>query len=249
MPIPAENTGAADTPSAIEDADRAAARKQRQALHAALRANGFADVDKAERWLESRELEGWDSSALIAALHYAPSSDTALPALVRLLEKDPALGQQLRVALESGSSHESEGSSAPSLRACENFLRLLGSSQALGDFLYRRSEYIRPLLHLAEPDTLNAEEERLRAVQFPESLLPDSERAPRDEQFLTPIAPLDTEYRTQLLEAVGADPHAHTPTATWAENQRIGDAKPLYIQLRVAYRYALLALCYRKCTF
>ena len=242
MPIPAENTGAADTPSAIEDADRAAARKQRQALHAALRANGFADVDKAERWLESRELEGWDSSALIAALHYAPSPDTALPALVRLLEKDPALGQQLRIALEAGSSRDPKGSTAPSLRACENFLRLLGSSQALGDFLYRRSEYIRPLLHLAEPDTLNAEEDRLRAVQFPESLLPDSERAPRDEQFLTPIAPLDTEYRTQLLEAVGADPHAHTPTATWAENQRIGDAKPLYIQLRVAYRYALTRL-------
>ena len=52
---------------------------------------GFSDLEKGERFLAARELEGLDEDRLFAGLQMAASPDTALQSLVRLIEKHPAL--------------------------------------------------------------------------------------------------------------------------------------------------------------
>ena len=49
-------------------------------------AAGFSDLEKGERFLAARELEGLDQDRLFAGLHLAASPDTALQSLVRLIE-------------------------------------------------------------------------------------------------------------------------------------------------------------------
>ena len=60
-------------------------------------AAGFSDLDKGERFLAARELEGLDQDALFAGLQLAANPDTALQSLVRLIEKHPEL-RKLAVA-------------------------------------------------------------------------------------------------------------------------------------------------------
>ena len=84
-------------------------------------AAGFSDLDKGERFLAARELEGLDQDALFAGLQLAANPDTALQSLVRLIEKHPEL-RKLAVA-------------DPEIS--EPLYRVLGASEALGEFLIR----------------------------------------------------------------------------------------------------------------
>lgn len=196
-------------PDALDDEQRAEAeRKAQLRLHTRMIATGFHDPSKAERWLNAPELKHVSQDALFAGLHLAPSPDIALPALVRLIEKHPAVAERANRGKEEFGMY-----------------RLLGASQAIGDFLYRRPEHIDPLF---DTQVYPAESALIRS-QHPASILPET-----DGEFLTPIAPLDTPYRRDILTALGADPHAERPRAAAEQTGKDG-----YVTLRVAYRAAL----------
>ena len=204
----------ADTEQAEEQ------RRTRTRLRAQMVSAGFYDSGKSERWLEAPELASVDRVNLFAGLRYAPSPDTALPALVRLIEKHPP------VAERANSGEKQMG-----------LFRLLGASQAVGDFLYRHPQTIDPLF---DTDTVRGETE-LAATEHPETVLDTPEtdtpnKTPEREQKspLPQSAPLNTPYRTRLLHAVGADPDAERPRAHAELTGKDG-----YVALRVAYRAEL----------
>lgn len=170
-------------------------RKAELKLQAEMVSIGFYDAKKSSRWLNSRELENVSREKLFEGLRYAPSPDMALPAIVRLIEKAP----QVAKLIDQGADQ------LP-------LFRILGSSEALGDFLIRHPELLDDVLHGTVPH------------EFPPSLLPETEG-----EGISPLAPLDTIYRTDILKAVGADPHAATPVATLT-------GKDAYVALRSTYR-------------
>ncbi len=196
-------------PEVLDEAQRAEAeRKAQLRLHTRMIAAGFHDPAKAERWLKAPELASVSQDALLSGLCLAPSPDIALPALVRLIEKHPATARRA----ERGDKEF-------------GMYRLLGASQAVGDFLYRRPEHIDPLF---DTQVYPAESTLIRS-QHLASVLPET-----DGEFLTPIAPLDTPYRREILTALGADPQAERPRAATGQTGKDG-----YVTLRVAYRAAL----------
>ena len=204
----------ADTEQAEEQ------RRTRTRLRAQMVSAGFYDSGKSERWLEAPELASVDRVNLFAGLRYAPSPDTALPALVRLIEKHPP-------AAERANCGEKQ----------MGLFRLLGASQAVGDFLYRHPQTIDPLF---DTDTVRGETE-LVATEHPKTVLDTPEadtpnKTPEREQKspLPQSAPLNTPYRTRLLHAVGADPDAERPRARTELTGKDG-----YVALRVAYRAEL----------
>ena len=217
--------GAADAADAdvSKPADTEQAEEQRRTrtrLRAQMVSAGFYDSGKSERWLEAPELSSVDRVNLFAGLRYAPSPDTALPALVRLIEKHPP------VAERANSGEKQMG-----------LFRLLGASQAVGDFLYRHPQTIDPLF---DTDTVRGETE-LVATEHPETVLDTPEtdtpnKTPERAQKspLPQSAPLNTPYRTRLLHAVGADPDAERPRARAELTGKDG-----YVALRVAYRAEL----------
>ena len=217
--------GAADAADAdvSKPADAEQAEEQRRTrtrLRAQMVSAGFYDSGKSERWLEAPELSSVDRVNLFAGLRYAPSPDTALPALVRLIEKHPP------VAERANSGEKQMG-----------LFRLLGASQAVGDFLYRHPQTIDPLF---DTDTVRGETE-LVATEHPETVLDTPEtdtpnKTPERVQKspLPQSAPLNTPYRTRLLHAVGADPDAERPRARTELTGKDG-----YVALRVAYRAEL----------
>ena len=221
----AHAVGAADAADAdvSKPADTEQAEEQRRTrtrLRAQMVSAGFYDSGKSERWLEAPELSSVDRVNLFAGLRYAPSPDTALPALVRLIEKHPP------VAERANSGEKQMG-----------LFRLLGASQAVGDFLYRHPQTIDPLF---DTDTVRGETE-LMATEHPETVLdtPETDTPNKTPERVrkSPLpqsAPLNTPYRTRLLHAVGADPDAERPRARTELTGKDG-----YVALRVAYRAEL----------
>ena len=217
--------GAADAADAdvSKPADAEQAEEQRRTrtrLRAQMVSAGFYDSGKSERWLEAPELASVDRVNLFAGLRYAPSPDTALPALVRLIEKHPPVAERANCGEKQ-----------------MGLFRLLGASQAVGDFLYRHPQTIDPLF---DTDTVRGETE-LMATEHPETVLDTPEtdtpnKTPERAQKspLPQSAPLNTPYRTRLLHAVGADPDAERPRARTELTGKDG-----YVALRVAYRAEL----------
>ena len=217
--------GAADAADAdvSKPADTEQAEEQRRTrtrLRAQMVSAGFYDSGKSERWLEAPELASVDRVNLFAGLRYAPSPDTALPALVRLIEKHPPVAERANCGEKQ-----------------MGLFRLLGASQAVGDFLYRHPQTIDPLF---DTDTVRGETE-LVATEHPETVLDTPEadtpnKTPEQAQKnpLPQSAPLNTPYRTRLLHAVGADPDAERPRARTELTGKDG-----YVALRVAYRAEL----------
>ena len=217
--------GAADAADAdvSKPADTEQAEEQRRTrtrLRAQMVSAGFYDSGKSERWLEAPELAAVDRVNLFAGLRYAPSPDTALPALVRLIEKHPPVAERANCGEKQ-----------------MGLFRLLGASQAVGDFLYRHPQTIDPLF---DTDTVRGETE-LVATEHPKTVLDTPEtdtpnKTPEREQKspLPQSAPLNTPYRTRLLHAVGADPDAERPRARTELTGKDG-----YVALRVAYRAEL----------
>ena len=217
--------GAADAADAdvSKPADTEQAEEQRRTrtrLRAQMVSAGFYDSGKSERWLEAPELSAVDRVNLFAGLRYAPSPDTALPALVRLIEKHPPVAERANCGEKQ-----------------MGLFRLLGASQAVGDFLYRHPQTIDPLF---DTDTVRGETE-LVATEHPKTVLDTPEtdtpnKTPERAQKspLPQSAPLNTSYRTRLLHAVGADPDAERPRARTELTGKDG-----YVALRVAYRAEL----------
>ena len=223
---PTEGTAAAPA-----DAERQERARRRTRMVAA----GFYDAAKSERWLDSPELAQVNTDALFAGLRWAPSPDIALPSLVRLIEKHPATA-------ERANRGDAEFS----------MFRLLGSSQALGDFLYRNPHLIDQVLDShgldSEPELIATQEpSTVQAEDIEPQIDPhDVEETPHIRGYSgtaggkklddidEPTAPLATAYRTDLLEAVGANPDDERPRAS-----REMTGKDGYTALRVAYRAAL----------
>ncbi len=223
---PTEGTAAAPA-----DAERQEHARRRTRMVAA----GFYDAAKSERWLDSPELAQVNTDALFAGLRWAPSPDIALPSLVRLIEKHPATA-------ERANRGDAEFS----------MFRLLGSSQALGDFLYRNPHLIDQVLDShgldSEPELIATQEpSTIQAEDIEPQIDPhDVEETPHIRGYSgtaggkklddidEPTAPLATAYRMDLLEAVGANPDDERPRAS-----REMTGKDGYTALRVAYRAAL----------
>ncbi|QCU79360.1 bifunctional [glutamine synthetase] adenylyltransferase/[glutamine synthetase]-adenylyl-L-tyrosine phosphorylase [Citricoccus sp. SGAir0253] len=135
-------------------------------------ATGFTDLDRVRGLLGARELAGLDREALVRVLADAPDPDQALLLFVRLLERAPAAAAVLQDADRALA-----------------MARLLGSSEALGEFLVRRPDHV--------------------------DLLTDPGRAAATAPVLGPDG-LDADpapLRALLLEAVGADPALEEPVA------------------------------------
>lgn len=219
------------TTAAPADAERQGHARRRTRMVAA----GFYDAAKSERWLDSPELAQVNTDALFAGLRWAPSPDIALPSLVRLIEKHPATA-------ERANRGDAEFS----------MFRLLGSSQALGDFLYRNPHLIDHVLDShgldSEPELIATQEpSTVQAEDIEPQIDPhDVEETPHIRGYSgtaggkklddidEPTAPLATAYRTELLEAMGANPDDERPRASCEMTGKDG-----YTALRVAYRAAL----------
>lgn len=167
-------------------------------------AAGFQDLERASTFLEDEQLSGFDPRALLTTLRYAPNTDQAILLLIRLLERAP----QLRDLFEE--QHGEFPQAVP-------LFRLLGSSQALSEFLVRRPENADLV---SDPDLLRY-------------LGP----APEPPEVTTA-----DDLRSALLTVVRADPQAGTPVAELGEGFT---AKEASVALRVGYRRELTALALR----
>ena len=109
---------------------------------------GFSDLEKGERFLAAAELDGLDQDRIFAGLAMAANPDTALQSLVRLIEKHPALRELAAADPETS----------------EPLYRVLGASEALGEFLIRHPEHLDALDVKASPEPSPADPEQLRAA-------------------------------------------------------------------------------------
>lgn len=177
--------------------DSAAAALPRRVLTAA----GFTDLDRARSLLAQKEFAGLDPTAVVAALGAAAHPEQALLLWLRLIEREPAAR-----------------SLADDPEAAARLARLLGASEALGEFLIRRPQH---LDLIASP--------RTAAATAPALDQPDPARTGR------PWADESAALRRLLLEAVGADPAAERPVAALTGAEAA-------VALRVAYRRQLTAI-------
>ena len=164
---------------------------------------GVADAGRVQTLLTSPEFTGADVSPLVERLGHAADPDRALLLWVRLAEREPRVHRALQ---------------DPETTA--RLLRLLGASEALGEFLIRRPEHL--------------------------DLVLDPEAAAATAPALTQPDPADGEdwadepeaLRRLLLTAVEADPDAERPRAGLT-------GKDAAVALRRAYRRQLTAIALR----
>lgn len=107
---------------------------------------GFSDLEKGERFLAAPELEGIDQDVLFPGLQLAASPDAALQSLVRLIEKHPDLKEL--AAADTDTS--------------EPLYRVLGASEALGEFLIRHPEHLEAFDVKVSPEPIQAPADELR---------------------------------------------------------------------------------------
>ncbi|GGL75309.1 bifunctional [glutamine synthetase] adenylyltransferase/[glutamine synthetase]-adenylyl-L-tyrosine phosphorylase [Glutamicibacter protophormiae] len=81
---------------------------------------GFSDIERAKKFLDSKELSALDPELIVKMMAHAPDPDQALLLALRLVDRHP---QSAKIFLQAES--------------CQALIRLLGSSSALGEFLIR----------------------------------------------------------------------------------------------------------------
>lgn len=164
--------------------------------HMRLVSTGLRDVARAESLLDSKELAELDVEQLLDQLSVAPDPDLALLLLIRLIERDSSVTDLVTA------------------NKARPLLRLLGASEALGEFLIRRSEHLDVF---REPNLTSA----------PASVgLTDEHGDFRDAS---------DQLRALMLQAVVADPDADVPIAGMS-------GKDASVALRVEYRRQLTAI-------
>lgn len=161
-----------------------------------LLSTGLRDGARAESLLQSGELADQDQENLLDQLVVAPDPDQALLLLIRLIERDTSVGQLV-----------ADGQAKP-------LLRLLGASEALGEFLIRRPEHMDIF---RGPDTAS--------TPASGGLVDDNGK----------LMSADAALRVVLLKAIGADPEARQPVATVT-------GKEAAVALRTEYRRQLVAI-------
>ncbi|PRZ15248.1 bifunctional [glutamine synthetase] adenylyltransferase/[glutamine synthetase]-adenylyl-L-tyrosine phosphorylase [Nesterenkonia sandarakina] len=181
-------------------------------------AAGFQELERASGFLADEHLAGLDPNVLLKTLHYAPNPDQALLLLIRLVERARDVCDLFEVVTDG-----------VYLRAVP-LVRLLGASQALGEFLVRRSENCDLLFSIA--DTLEADRD-----QQQHNHAPDDAAAIAVPEVTEPEV-----LRSRLMDAVHADASADVPTAALDEEFT---AKAAGVALRRAYRRELTSLALR----
>lgn len=157
---------------------------------------GFSDLEKGERFLAARELDGLDRDRLFEGLQMAANPDTALQSLVRLIEKHPDLRTLAAADPETS----------------EPLYRVLGASEALGEFLIRHPEHLDAFDVRASPEPLQADPEQLRAA-----LLKSVQADPRSVRPVASVtgtdayAALRTAYRRGVVDLAVKDLCAADP--------------------------------------
>jgi glutamate-ammonia-ligase adenylyltransferase len=157
---------------------------------------GFSDLEKGERFLAARELDGLDQDKLFAGLQMAANPDTALQSLVRLIEKHPAL----------------RGLAAADPDASEPLYRVLGASEALGEFLIRHPEHLDAFDVRASPEPRQADPDELRSALL--KAVGADHRSARPVAALTgteAYVSLRTAYRRGLVDLAVKDLCAADP--------------------------------------
>lgn len=161
-----------------------------------LLSTGLRDGTRAESLLQSAELADQNQENLLEQLAVAPDPDQALLLLIRLLERDASIGKLV-----------ADGQAKP-------LLRLLGASEALGEFLIRRPEH-----------TDIFRQPKVESTPASGGLVDESGA----------LKPADVQLRAALLKAVGADPEASQPVASVT-------GKDAAVALRTEYRRQLVAI-------
>jgi glutamate-ammonia-ligase adenylyltransferase len=158
---------------------------------------GSADPERAERFLAARELEGIDPAAVLEGLALAADPDAALVALVRLIERRP----EVRRLVEDGPTRS------------EPLFRLLGASEALGEFLIRHPEHLDVLERPLSAEPSGADPGELRAAMLASvGADPRSGRPVAATTGPEAYAALRIAYRRHLCELALRDLGAASPT-------------------------------------
>lgn len=175
-------------------------------------AAGFQDVQRAGTFLDDAELRDLDAVRLVRTLREAPNPDEALLLLVRLAERAPQIRDLFRDA------------DAAHYPAAVPLIRLLGASQALGEFLIRHPEHVEILSDRCAPEPgLVGAEELLGTMMDAVRADPDSDAptAQLDEEFTAGQAgkALRVAYRREvtrlaLRDLCAADPAGYVPAAS-----------------------------------
>ncbi|MDO5493385.1 MAG: bifunctional [glutamine synthetase] adenylyltransferase/[glutamine synthetase]-adenylyl-L-tyrosine phosphorylase [Nesterenkonia sp.] len=198
-----------------------------QTSRRALIAAGFQELDRAASFLDDDQLRDLDASRLLTTMREAANPDQALLLLIRLLERADAVRS---VFTDDGEDHYADA--VP-------LIRLLGASQALGEFLIRRPDHV-DLVTEADPGRHVSEVEDGHSISVPETVASE-------------------ELRRRLLSAVRADAaggdgdgdggrdgdeddDAVPPTAALDDDFTVKDAT---VALRIAYRREITALALR----
>ncbi|MBE1513659.1 bifunctional [glutamine synthetase] adenylyltransferase/[glutamine synthetase]-adenylyl-L-tyrosine phosphorylase [Nesterenkonia halotolerans] len=183
--------------------------------HRDLIAAGFQELERASGFLADEHLSGLDAAVLVRTLHYAPNPDQALLLLIRLVERAGDVCDLF-----------TDDTDGVYLRAVP-LIRLLGASEALGEFLVRRPENCDLVFEIA--DTLEADRDERQHHHTPDDAAALADPAVTEPEVL----------RARLLESVHAYPAAETPSAELTEEFT---AKEAGVALRRAYRRELTAL-------
>ncbi|UNK44679.1 bifunctional [glutamine synthetase] adenylyltransferase/[glutamine synthetase]-adenylyl-L-tyrosine phosphorylase [Arthrobacter sulfonylureivorans] len=159
-------------------------------------ARGFHDLERSTRFLQAKELSGVSQERLEAGFAVSADPDQALVTLVRLLEKNPSLAEVINTG--------GDGSEA--------LFRLLGASEALGEFLLRRPEHLDVLDTDIGPEPGSVPASRLRT-----SMLQAVRADPLSDQPVASLSGKDAyielrgTYRRHLAELAIRDLCAASP--------------------------------------
>ncbi|MET4062074.1 glutamate-ammonia-ligase adenylyltransferase [Arthrobacter sp. UYP6] len=192
-------------------------------------AAGFTDLEKSSRFLQAPELEGLGEAALFTGFLQAADPDLALQSLVRLLDRVPSLRE-----LVQGGEEESEA-----------LFRLLGSSEALAEFLMRHPEAADSLRSPLRAEPAEVPGDILRASLL-ESVKAGTGDAPvagltGTEAYVA----LRARYRRHLLDLAVRDLGAASPTDVLpAVGRELADLAGAALDAALAVSRAELAASY-----
>ncbi|WP_271394726.1 bifunctional [glutamine synthetase] adenylyltransferase/[glutamine synthetase]-adenylyl-L-tyrosine phosphorylase [Neomicrococcus lactis] len=150
---------------------------------------GFADIERAERFLKARELESVSREDLLESLSYCADPDSALLLLVRIAEREPNV---LKLIAQGDRSIP--------------LFRVLGASEALGEFLVRQPRYL-SIVDTDPQATFRAREASELTRELLESVGadPDAERPVATIVGTEGIVALRVKYRALLLDLAMRD--------------------------------------------
>lgn len=162
---------------------------------------GFTDLEGAQRFLEANELRWIDQAELLNELRVCANPDLALRSLVWILASSDEARKQIQRIVNTGAEPR------------ERLFRILGASEALGEFLARNPQWLDEFLAgvSAEPTTRSPgfwREALLTAVGAD----PAAETPYSELSYELAVPALRVAYRGGLLQLAIADLSAASPT-------------------------------------